>query len=111
MRLIKPPVMLNNWLKAGLASENSTIAEESASKKPKPYNWNSNNIKDNYNAIAGNWRHKPRLWSTTSQALTAQMQNTTGLASIMNPRISQTAADLTAQLAVINGAVNILFKD
>jgi hypothetical protein len=90
---------------SGLASENSTIQQETA-QKAQALQIEQQQYNDNYNAIAGLAAQATAL-VTTAQQLTDQMRSTTGLASIMNPRISQTAADLTAQLAVINGAVNI----
>ena len=43
---------------------------------------------------------------TTGNQLVEQMQNTTGLASIQNPRITQTMSDVTARAGVINSLLN-----
>ncbi len=88
-----------------MLSENSTVANETAAKTA-ALQTEQQQYTDNYNAIT-TLAAKASALVDTSTALTDQMRNTTGLASIMNPRISQTAADLTAQLGVINGAVAI----
>ena len=89
----------------GLADENSVVTQE-ASAKLAALQTEQQQYNDNYNVIQGLAAQASALVAT-SQQLTAQMQGTTGLSSIMQPRIAQSAADITAQLAVIKGAVDI----
>lgn len=87
----------------GMLSENTTIQQETAAKQA-ALDQEKQQFQDNYQArqqLVG----QLQTLLTTGQSVIEQMKGTTGLASIMNPRLSQTMTDVQAQAGVITAAL------
>ncbi len=89
---------------AGLASEQSTIQQETQAKQA-ALEQEQQQFKQNYDARQALTNQLQSLLTTGQQTI-EQMKGTTGLASIMNPRISQTMTDVQAQAGVISAALS-----
>lgn len=89
---------------AGMAGELSTTSAETAAKQA-ALQQEQQQYQDNYNANQALINEMDGLLTQGNQ-IVADMKNTTGLASIMNPRISQTMSDITARTGVIKAVLD-----
>lgn len=87
----------------GMAGEQSTVAKESADKQA-ALELEKQQFTDNYNASQSLVDEMSGLLDQ-GNALVSQMQNTTGLSSIMQPQISKTMTDIAARAGVIQAVL------
>jgi hypothetical protein len=90
----------------GLASEKSVIGQETADKQA-ALEQEQQQFKQNYDARQKLVDQLQTLL-TTGQSVIEQMKGTTGLSSIMSPRISQTMADVQGQAGVITATLSAM---
>lgn len=95
-----------NMENMGLSSEQSTVAAETAAKQA-ALDAEQKQFQENYDARQKLTDQLSTLL-TTGQQVIQQMQGTTGLASIMNPRVSQTMTDVQAQAGVITATLSAM---
>lgn len=87
----------------GMMGEHSVVQQETADKQA-AYQLELQRVNDNYNANQTLVSEMDGLLTTGNQ-LVEQMKETTGLASIMNPRIAQTMSDVAARVGVIQAVL------
>lgn len=95
---------LQSLQELGMASEQSVIAKETADKQA-ALALEQQQYTDNYNASQALVGELDGLL-TQGNAVVADMKNTTGLSSIMTPRISQTMTDIAARAGVIQAVLS-----
>lgn len=88
----------------GLASEQSTIGQETQAKQA-ALDEEKQQFEANYQARQALTGRLETLL-TTGQQLIEEQRNTTGLASIMNPRLSKTMADVQGEAGVITATLS-----
>ena len=88
----------------GLADMNDTVAQETIDKKA-ALELEKQRFDENYNANQALIGELDGLLTTGNQVI-EQMKNTTGLASIMNPRIAKTMSDVQARSGVIQAVLS-----
>jgi len=88
---------------AGMSGELSTTTAESQAKQA-ALDQEQQQYNDNYNANQALISEMDGLLQQGNQ-IVEDMQNTTGLASIMNPRISKTMSDVSARVGVIQAVL------
>lgn len=89
---------------AGLANENSAVAQETQQKQA-ALDQEQQQFNDNYNARQSLVGQLQTLLTTGQNAI-QQLQNTSGMSSIMNAKISETTANVQAQAGVITAALS-----
>jgi hypothetical protein len=87
-----------------MLSEGSTIGQETADKQA-ALDLEKQQVADNYQANQSLINEMDSLM-TTGNNIIEQMKATTGLASIMNPRVSQTMTDVAARVGVIQAVIS-----
>lgn len=88
----------------GLADMNDAVAQETSAKKA-ALELEKQRFDENYNANQALIGELDGLLTTGNQVI-EQMKNTTGLASIMNPRIAKTMSDVEARAGVIQAVLS-----
>lgn len=91
---------------AGLANENSTVAAETSAKQA-ALEQEQQQFEQNYTARQALVDQLSTLL-TTGQSVIQEMQQTTGLSSIMSPRIAKTMTDVQAQAGVITATLSAM---
>ena len=89
---------------SGILNEGSTVAKETAEKRA-ALDLEKQRVDENYNANQTLINELDGLLTKGNQVI-EQMKGTTGLASIMNPRISQTMTDVAARAGVIQAVLS-----
>lgn len=89
---------------AGLADFKDTVFRESGEKRAE-LDLERQRFDENYNASQALIGELDALLTQGNQAI-AEMENTTGLASIMNPRIAKTAQEVQARAGVIQAVLS-----
>lgn len=90
---------VQTMMDTGLASENSTMQQE-VTQKQQALQTEQQQFQASYDAKTALISEMNGLLTTGNQVI-QQMKDTTGLSSIMSPRISQTMSDVTARAGVI----------
>lgn len=88
----------------GMISEHSTIMQETADKQA-AYDQEKRQFQENYQANQALVNEMDGLLTQGNQ-IVEQMQNTTGLSSIMQPRIAKTMSDVAARTGVIQAVLS-----
>jgi YD repeat-containing protein len=89
---------------AGMAAEGAAVAQETADKKA-ALELEKQRFDENYNANQALIGELDGLLTAGNEAI-QQMKDTTGLASILNPRIAKTMSDVTARAGVIQAVLS-----
>lgn len=87
----------------GMSNLSSTVTKESEQKRA-ALDLEKQRVDENYNANQSLINEMDGLLTTGNQVI-QQMRDTTGLASIMNPRITKTMTDVTARAGVIQAVL------